>query len=117
MGIESRRPLQDVATAARTILILDEAASALHSESEVAIQDKLDRIIDRKTVIAIAHRLSTIARMDRIAALDQGRIIEEGRALSEKGGLFPRFEEGKRAALFLTKVRNRIASTEEQAQH
>ncbi len=72
------------------ILILDEATSALDSESEAAIQDKLNLVMEGKTVIAIAHRLSTIAKMDRIVVLDRGKIIEEGRpeALVEQGGLF-----------------------------
>lgn len=74
------------------ILVLDEATSALDSESEAAIQEKLDLVMQGKTVIAIAHRLSTIAMMDRIVVLDQGRIIEEGSpaALIERDGLFSR---------------------------
>jgi ATP-binding cassette subfamily B protein/ATP-binding cassette subfamily B multidrug efflux pump len=74
------------------ILILDEATSALDSESEAAIQEKLNLVMEGKTVIAIAHRLSTIASMDRIIVLDHGRIIEEGRPeeLVEQGGLFAR---------------------------
>jgi ATP-binding cassette subfamily B protein/ATP-binding cassette subfamily B multidrug efflux pump len=74
------------------ILVLDEATSALDSESEAAIQEKLDLVMQGKTVIAIAHRLSTIAMMDRIVVLDQGRIVEEGRPteLLENDGLFAR---------------------------
>ena len=74
------------------ILVLDEATSALDSESEAAIQEKLNLVMEGKTVIAIAHRLSTIARMDRIVVLDQGRIVEEGRPdeLVEQDGLFAR---------------------------
>lgn len=74
------------------ILILDEATSALDSESEAAIQEKLNLVMEGKTVIAIAHRLSTIASMDRIIVLDHGRIVEEGRPeeLVEQGGLFAR---------------------------
>ncbi|MEK1897496.1 MAG: ABC transporter ATP-binding protein [Rhizobium sp.] len=74
------------------ILVLDEATSALDSESEAAIQEKLNLVMEGKTVIAIAHRLSTIARMDRIVVLDQGRVVEEGRPdeLVERDGLFAR---------------------------
>lgn len=74
------------------ILVLDEATSALDSEAEATIQEKLDLLMEGKTVIAIAHRLSTIARMDRIVVLDKGRIIEEGRPddLVSAGGLYSR---------------------------
>lgn len=74
------------------ILVLDEATSALDSESEAAIQEKLDLVMEGKTVIAIAHRLSTIAMMDRIVVVDEGRIVEEGspEELIDRDGLFAR---------------------------
>ena len=72
------------------ILVLDEATSALDSEVEAAIQEKLYRLMEGKTVIAIAHRLSTIAAMDRLVVIDQGHIVEEGThaELLAKGGLY-----------------------------
>jgi ATP-binding cassette subfamily B multidrug efflux pump len=72
------------------ILVLDEATSALDSEVEAAIQESLDKLMAKKTVIAIAHRLSTIAALDRLVVLDQGRIIEDGThaELLSKGGLY-----------------------------
>jgi ABC-type multidrug transport system fused ATPase/permease subunit len=60
------------------ILILDEPTSALDSESERYIQEALDRVRDRKTIIVIAHRLSTVMKADQILVLDAGRIAERG---------------------------------------
>ncbi|MCK4918823.1 MAG: ABC transporter ATP-binding protein [Candidatus Pacebacteria bacterium] len=60
------------------ILILDEATSSLDSHSESLIQDALDKLMEKKTVIVIAHRLSTIVKMDRIVFIDEGKIIEDG---------------------------------------
>lgn len=62
----------------KPILILDEATSALDSESERLVQEALEALWQRKTVIAIAHRLSTLKHMDRIIVMDSGKIVEEG---------------------------------------
>lgn len=74
------------------ILILDEATASLDSVTEKTIQENLDRVMGRKTVIAIAHRLSTIAHLDRILVFDQGRIVEDGshEALLAKQGFYYR---------------------------
>jgi ATP-binding cassette, subfamily B, bacterial len=60
------------------ILLLDEATSALDSESEEAIRDGLERLMQRRTVIAIAHRLSTLRSFDRIVVLQAGQIVQDG---------------------------------------
>jgi ATP-binding cassette subfamily B protein len=60
------------------ILILDEATSAVDTESEVAIQTALDRLMMGRTTLAIAHRLSTVKNADKLVVMEQGRIVEEG---------------------------------------
>ena len=60
------------------LLILDEATSAVDTETERKIQQALDRLVQGRTVIAIAHRLSTLANADRLLVMKDGRLIEEG---------------------------------------
>ena len=72
------------------IVILDEATSHLDSESEVAIQQAFDEILQNRTAIVIAHRLSTIVDADRILVVDDGKIAESGTHshLMSRGGLY-----------------------------
>jgi len=86
------------------ILILDEATSSLDSESEVLIQQAMERLMVGRTTLVVAHRLSTIRKMDRLLVLDHGRIIEEGShdaLIRLENGMYRRLFE--RQALELTK--------------
>ena len=60
------------------ILVLDEATSSLDSISEALIQEALEELMAKKTVVVIAHRLSTIRKMDRIVVMEEGTIVDEG---------------------------------------
>jgi ATP-binding cassette subfamily B protein/subfamily B ATP-binding cassette protein MsbA len=60
------------------ILILDEATSAVDTETEALIQQALERLMQGRTTIVIAHRLSTVRNADQIAVLSEGRIAELG---------------------------------------
>src|SRR5476651_845235 len=74
------------------ILVMDEATSSLDSITERFIQDKLDEIMEDKTVLVVAHRLSTVAHLDRILVFDNGRVIEDGShaQLLRQGGQYAR---------------------------
>jgi ATP-binding cassette, subfamily B, bacterial len=60
------------------LLLLDEAMSALDSESEEAIRQALGRLMHGRTVIAIAHRLSTVRSFDRVVVLQLGKVVQDG---------------------------------------
>lgn len=60
------------------LLILDEATSSVDTETEVLIEDALNKLMLNRTSIIIAHRLSTIRNVDRIIVMHKGRIVEEG---------------------------------------
>ena len=86
------------------ILILDEATSSLDSESEVLIQQAMERLMIGRTTLVIAHRLSTVRALDRLLVFDAGEVVEEGshdQLIRLHGGIYRRLFE--RQALELTK--------------
>ncbi|MDR0253337.1 MAG: ABC transporter ATP-binding protein/permease, partial [Brucellaceae bacterium] len=86
------------------VLILDEATSSLDSESEVLIQQAMERLMIGRTTLVIAHRLSTVRALDRLLVFDKGKILEEGdhdALIRKSNGIYRRLFE--RQALELTK--------------
>lgn len=74
------------------ILILDEATSSVDTETELLIQDAIQKLIKDRTTFVIAHRLSTVHNADLIVVLDHGEIMEVGNheALLKKSGIYRR---------------------------
>ncbi len=78
------------------VLILDEATSSVDTETELLIQQALERLMVGRTTIIIAHRLSTIRNADKIVVLEGKRIIEEGthqKLMAMEGGLYRHLNE------------------------
>jgi ATP-binding cassette subfamily B protein len=78
-----------------SILILDEATSSVDTESELLIQEAIEKLISGRSSIVIAHRLSTIRKADQIIVLDKGEIREIGthEQLLGKGGFYAKLHE------------------------
>ncbi|MDF1702597.1 MAG: ABC transporter ATP-binding protein [Planctomycetota bacterium] len=73
-----------------SLLILDEATSAVDTRTEALILRALERLAARQTTVVIAHRLSTIKHADRILVMEDGRVVEQGNHVSllAKGGTY-----------------------------
>jgi ATP-binding cassette subfamily B protein len=78
-----------------SVLILDEATSSIDTESELLIEEAIQKLIADRTSIIIAHRLSTIQRADKIIVLDKGEIKETGthQELLYKGGFYSKLHQ------------------------
>ena len=72
------------------VMILDEATANIDTETELLIQDSLEKMMNIGTMLMVAHRLSTIQHADKIIVLSHGKILEEGShaALLEKKGRY-----------------------------
>ncbi|HUF27442.1 MAG TPA: peptidase domain-containing ABC transporter [Gemmatimonadaceae bacterium] len=72
------------------VLMFDEATSALDTESERAVKENMDRLLEGRTSFIIAHRLSTVRGADLILVLEQGRLAEQGThdQLMQRQGLY-----------------------------
>lgn len=83
------------------ILILDEATSAVDTETELAIQKSLERLEKGRTVLSIAHRLSTLRNAAHLIVLDDGKLTESGthEELLAKKGIFYKLSELQTKAL------------------
>jgi ATP-binding cassette subfamily B protein len=79
------------------ILIMDEATSAVDTETEKEIQKALDNLVQGRTTIAIAHRLSTLRKADRLVVLDRGQVVEVGNhdALMAREGAYFRLYQAQ----------------------
>ncbi len=78
------------------IMIFDEATSALDNESEMLVQEAIERLMTNRTTFVIAHRLSTIRNADRILVLDKGTIVQQGKhdeLLQNEKGLYKKLYE------------------------
>ena len=78
------------------IMIFDEATSALDNESELLVQEAIERMMVNRTTFVIAHRLSTIRNATRILVLEKGKIIQVGNheeLIKDEKGLYYKFYE------------------------
>jgi ATP-binding cassette subfamily B protein len=75
------------------ILILDDATSSVDTETEAAIRQALDNLMENRTTFIIAHRIQTVMHADQILVFDKGHIVQQGThedLLEDEGGIYRR---------------------------
>jgi ATP-binding cassette subfamily B protein len=79
------------------LILFDEATSYIDSETEIKIQDAMEKLMKGRTAIIVAHRLSTVRQADRIVVLNRGRIVESGHhtELMERKGFYYRLHKAQ----------------------
>ncbi|CRG90263.1 Multidrug resistance protein 1A [Talaromyces islandicus] len=85
-----------------SILILDEATSAIDVHGERIVQEALEKISKNRTTIVIAHRLSTIMKADKIIVIKKGKLVQQGtheELLNDKNGLYWGLANAQRLSL------------------
>ena len=100
-GVTVTREGEELLSFARTlahnpsILVMDEATANIDTETEILIQEALEKLMDGRTTIMVAHRLSTIQHADCIMVMHKGRICERGthRELLEQDGIYRKLYE------------------------
>jgi len=78
------------------IMIFDEATSSLDNESEILVQEAIERLMTNRTTFVIAHRLSTIRNATKIIVIDEGKIVQTGthdELITDEKGLYRKFYE------------------------
>lgn len=78
------------------IMIFDEATSALDNESEILVQEAIERLMKNRTTFVIAHRLSTIRNATKIIVIDRGKITQIGtheQLIADEKGLYKKLYE------------------------
>lgn len=108
-GEKQRVAIARLLLKAPDVVVLDEATAHLDSESEVAVQRALKKVLAGRTSIVIAHRLSTVRDADQILVVDAGHIVERGRhtELLVAGGLY--------AELYNTQFAEQATDDEDEA--